>query len=96
MITLGLSRIDFARLAEPKVAFRQLDFQALGPVPFAESVLMMRMFLTLDIPSNVRVAARIDPATMRRLRRAIEGVLQAEVLPVDRSVFVEDGRRLQG
>ena len=96
MITLGLSRIDYARLRQPKITVRHISFDAVGAVPFAESVLMCRMNVIVDIPSNVRCAAPMDARTAKRLRVALEGVLQAEELPVDRGVFVQDGRRTQG
>ena len=96
MITLGLSRIHFSRLRQPLIAIRHISFDAAGQVPFAESVLMMRMQVTVDIPSNVRCGARMDIVTARRLRKALEGILQAEELPIVKSVFADDQRQLQG
>lgn len=96
MITLGLSRIDFSRLRQPKISLRKIAFEAAGPVPFVETLLMMRMQLVVEIPSNVRCAAPITPATARRLRVAIEGILQAEDLPLERAVFASDHRQIQG
>jgi len=83
MITLGLSRIDYARLRQPRIALRRIEFEALGPVPFVEPLLLMEMRLVVGIPSNVRCAAPMDASTARRLRVAIEGVLRVEELPVE-------------
>ena len=96
LITLGLSRIDLARLREPKITVRMIDFNAVGQVPFVESLLTMWMQLTIDIPSNVRVAAAMDIRTARRLRLALEGVLQVEELSEAEGVYARDGRRHQG
>ncbi len=90
MISLGLSRIDFDRLREPRIRVVAVQFTAREPTAVVYPLLIMEMHLVAQIPSNVRCLAPLEPRTFRRLARALDGVLQVTELPPEAVVTVND------